>query len=254
MPFDFTNTPPSPSYAIHKEQTTPSDSRFTVYPIASLNQLISEEENIQDKACPNRYRVRYILDAQGHLWFAKTGRANKHTPWHYQMTEKAATQAFCVAAGYIEFDKDLKAITHVTLENYDYSFQPQDIQWVLAVLLNNKDKLPVQLLDPISIERSYSYNEAARILIDVPHSDIQAWLDTTHPLTKSFASTKQPTETRPITIHQESLRKRIREVGELPLNTTYRGPTASFLFYPPTDELLEAPAASPPLRLPDSLA
>ncbi len=101
----------------------------TLYPLAKLSeltQIIRQEKSYSTT-------IRYLVDLEKNLWFAKEGAPSKTIPAH------------CLAAGNIEFSADYQYIQMINHKSGDFRPNFESIAWLLAILIANKTPLKEDL-------------------------------------------------------------------------------------------------------------
>lgn len=125
---------------------------FDLYPLSCLNELISKlpiQKGAIDFLDDNPRIIRFLVDGDNQLWFAKEGRPGKHVPAHLQMS----TSKTCRTAGNMEFNNEGKLIM---INHKSGDFQPsfQSLSWLFAIL--SQSKLDMLVGNELCVERLIS--------------------------------------------------------------------------------------------------
>lgn len=112
--------------------------RHYIYSYAALPELIKELKRIPARQSDDeddtrdRLAVRYTVDDEGKIWFAKEGRPSMSIPDH------ARIRSHCYSAGNIYFSEDYESITHITNKSGHFQPSPGTLVWAIAALLSLK--------------------------------------------------------------------------------------------------------------------
>ena len=120
-----------------------SNSRFTLYPIHRLAELAAI---IREKSTK---KLRFVVDSNGHAWFAEEGSPNRTTPAHYQMLASNERHTQCMTAGSIRLSDDYQTIVKIKNKSGDFHPSFDSLKWFLTILLTNgigNSWLPQQFL------------------------------------------------------------------------------------------------------------
>ena len=89
------------------EETEISTSRLSMSREQELNCELVSLANLNGMLAGNfrKLTLRFIVDTDGMLWFAREGTPSSRIPAHFQMTGSPFSQAKCLAAGNFSFKK-----------------------------------------------------------------------------------------------------------------------------------------------------
>ncbi len=127
---------------------------YTIYPFGQLWQLLAElasPQNPEDDP-DYKYRIRFLIDADLVIWFAREGIADHTIPAHYQMTGMPLTTARCIAAGNITFSNDFTEIIGFNHKSGDFRAPFNTVKWALALFFANEHACPTPLAKEIMVE------------------------------------------------------------------------------------------------------
>ena len=92
-----------------------------------LQKIVGDRNDDDDLL--DKYAVRYVVDSDGVMWFAKEGPTSSYTPNHGQM------RAVVYAAGNLYFDEHYHYITEITNKSGHFKPSPGTLVWAIGALL-----------------------------------------------------------------------------------------------------------------------
>ena len=113
------------------------ESTYKIYPLSALNDLIAI---LSSKEEPEVV-VRYLVDKNGHFWFAEEGPASRIIPSHAQMIGSSLKKPTCLTAGNLVFSKDYRSIIAIDHKSGDFKPSFNSTQWALVILVANEAAL-----------------------------------------------------------------------------------------------------------------
>ena len=111
---------------------------FSLGTLSELKKLYGQKE---------KYQVRYLLDTEFKFWLATSGPS----PAHYQMTGESPGNAKCIAAGDLVFNADFTQLIGINNRSGDFKPLFENIRWLIAALVINKDTLPFSIAEKLEI-------------------------------------------------------------------------------------------------------
>jgi len=170
------------------------DWKPTLYPLSKLPELIQMIS--QEKS--HTTTIRYLVDLNKNLWFAKEGAPNKTIPAHYQMTGEKDDAAYCLAAGNIEFSADYKHIQMINHKSGDFRPDFESITWLLAILIANNTPLK----EDLRVER-LTQTGGLQDLYILSSAELKTWFSETFPI-EMQQFTHQPQENKTVVYNKTS--------------------------------------------------
>ncbi|WP_454782105.1 hypothetical protein [Legionella sp. WA2022007384] len=172
---------------VHHEECT-----YFIESLSTLEKLLEEKRFRNEDPT-----LRFLVDMDGRVWFARETRPNISAPKHFQMTGKPQNKAQCQTAGNIKFTNS-KCTTLKNINHRSGDFQPSfySLRIFLAILILNEEALPFKLPRTLVVKELDSNGEVIN-KHRWPVSKIKKWVGTFNnkslvmQLKKQGAQTKQ---------------------------------------------------------------
>lgn len=130
---------------------------FAVYPVTQLPLLLEEiHQKKQQKAGFNpeaTLALRFIVDLDYRLWFAREGLASNKTPSHHEMTGMERSEAKCITAGIANISYKDKKLVYINNQSGDFRPDFNSLKWILIILKQQESKLPFSITDMITLQK-----------------------------------------------------------------------------------------------------
>ncbi|MEI7489687.1 MAG: hypothetical protein WCJ72_20165 [Chryseobacterium sp.] len=187
----------------NKAEVVISTSRLSVPRNSELNCKLVSLANLKgmlvDK--PQKLKLRFIVDTDGMLWFAREGNPSRSIPAHSQMTGSPFFQANCLAAGNFSFKKEKENEQYtLTIINKSGDFRPdlECLKWPIAILAVNLEKSPdlLNIKDEIVIKKSPDGTTELRF--QITRADTIDWVNQAFSAQKIAVFKSQAVQNKPI--------------------------------------------------------
>ena len=125
----------------------PINARFDIYSLSTLKTLLTEKK--KNKEIPD---LRFLIDLNKKVWFARESHKHIPAPAHYQMTGESQRKAYCITAGNLVLTDDYKTLFKINHKSGDFRPFFDSLKWFIALLILNEKKLPFLLPSILHIE------------------------------------------------------------------------------------------------------